>query len=294
MKATAGNNGSNNSGHHHSINRNNLVSSPNETPMHYPIANVSPGSIGSSSMVSSSNSVDLLNQLKEQMVLKHLRASSAVSPTLEQERSMSLSPPLSPDCGYTSSHSKLDESKIFLEEVKKHIILSELLKSTAPSESGRYVPYPQSISGLNESVLSSKLPTRSSYPTMSNSNNLPSSVANYFLQNNSRLSQKIGRDMYVPDKHSNYPQSNSFSRDITASLLGETADTIRRNTFPQKNPLTPQQQQKNLLLHYNHELQTKQRKAHSHLMSAAFNDLMQRQKMLETRELDFVKIERNC
>jgi len=272
--------------------------------MQYPIPSVSPGSSGSSSMVSSSPSADLLNKLKEQMVLKHLRATSSVSPTLEQERSMSLSPPLSPDRSYTNSPSKLDDSSIILEEVKKHIILSKLLQSTAPSESGHYAPYPQSMRGVNDSLFPSKHQTRSSYPSVNNSNNLSSSVANYLLHQNPRLNQKIGRDVYVPEKHNNYPLSNSFKRDVATSLLDEVSDSIRRNTFPQKDLLpsrhqqqrsvTDQSRMKNLLLHYNHELQTKQRKAHSHLMGAAFNDLMERQRMLETRELDFIKMERNC
>lgn len=329
MKSQTGGNGQDN-------NKINFVRSHNDILMQYPldcnsnsIAKVTstPSAAGAST---ASNNADLLmKKLEEQLILEKLAASAAGS--LNFESPIPLSPPLSPDCtsqlmtalsyepGLTfmhNTHSEDDDNDdIILKELKKNMILNQLLSVTAVPELATSSRISDSISracsmgGVNQSsFLSSRAPRpanqRSSYPSINN-NNISLAVAERLLHN-SCFNQKVGADTLLTAYQNEFDLLPSFTSRDAATLCAETA-AARRTTFPSRNlafaPSSNSQMRwklnefennhpKNEFLPFDHDQQIK-RNTHSHLMSAAFNNLMERQRMLETCEHDSIGIHRN-
>lgn len=329
MKSQTGENGQDN-------NKINFARSHNDILMQLPlncnsnsIAKVTPTSSVTGASMASNNADLLMKKLEEQLILEKLAASAAGS--LNFESPMPLSPPLSPECtsqlmtalsyepGLTSMHNTHsendDNNDVILKELKRNMILNQLLSATAVPElttSSRIsdsVSRTCSMGGVNQSsFLSSRASRltnqRSSYPSVNN-NNISLAVAERLLRN-SCPDQKVGADTLLTAYQNEFGLLPSFTSRDAAALCAETA-AARRTTFPSSNlefPSSSHSQMrlklnelennhpKNDFLPYNYDQQIK-RDTHSHLMSAAFSNLMERQRMLETCEHDLIGIHRN-
>ena len=302
MKAQTGNN--------QVSNKRGFVKSHNNIQLQYPLdynsSSITKAALAPPATTSMScNGADLLKHLEQQAILEKLAAISAGS--LNFKSPLPLTPPLTPDCtsqlmsalscepALTSSTSRMpmhnthseadDTNNVLLRELKKNAILNQLLSATAAPE----------------------LTTSSLLPSSQSINNNDTSLVERLLRNYC-FNQKVGADALLATLQNDYPLLPSFTSREAAALIAETTATRNRTTFPPRNlavaPSSSSQmrwklnemenkQTQNDLLHFGHQQQTKQRDTHSHLMSAAFNDLMERQRMLETREHDVVNIHRN-